>query len=45
MWLIVQVRSMPKIELNYHNLSDKMWSIMKNRQNNDLSDRTGVISI
>ena len=43
-WLIVQVWYMRKSELNCHDPSDKMWYIMKRRQDNDLTDRTSVIS-
>ena len=34
---------MLKLELNYHDWLDKMWSIMKNREDNEVTDRTGVI--
>lgn len=44
-WLIVQVWSMTKMKFNCHVQSDKMWSIMKIRHDNDVTDYTSVISI
>lgn len=35
---------MSKSKLNYHDWSDKMQSITKTRQNNDVIDRKGVVS-
>ena len=34
---------MLKLELNYHDWLDKMRSIMKNKEDNKVTDRTGVI--
>lgn len=42
---IVRVQFTPKLELNYHDRSDMMQPIMKNRQNNDVINPTSVISI
>ena len=36
---------MPKSELNYHNILDKMRLIMKTTQDNDVTDHKGVISV
>ena len=44
-WPIVQVRSTPKLELNYHDKLDKMQSITKTRQDNNVIDRKGVMHI
>ena len=45
MWLIVQVRSNSKLELNYHDRSNKMLSIMKSRNDNYVIDRIGMIFV
>ena len=45
MWLILSVRFMLKLELNYHEWSDKMWFITKSRQDNDVTDCTSVIFV
>ena len=42
-WLIIQVWFMLKLELNYQDWLDKMRSIMKNKEDNKVTDRTGVI--
>ena len=44
-WLIVQVRFRPKSELNYHDRLDRMRSITKTRQDNDVINHKGVIFI
>ena len=44
-WLIVQVRFRPKSELNCHDRLDRMRSIAKTRQDNDVIDHKGVIFI
>ena len=36
---------MLKLELNYHEWSDKMWFITKSRQDNDVTDCTSVIFV
>lgn len=41
-WLIVQVWSTSKSELHYHDRLDKMWFILKSRQDNDVIDRIGI---
>lgn len=41
-WLIVQVRSTSKSKLHYHDRLDKMRSILKSRQDNDVTDRIGI---
>lgn len=45
MWLIVQVQFTPKLELSYHDWSERMQPIMKTKQDNDVADRAIVISI
>lgn len=42
---IVRVQFTQKLELNYHDRSDMMQHIMKNRQNNDVINPTSVISV
>ena len=37
--------STPKSKLNYHNRLDRMRSIKKTRQDNDVTNRTGVIFV
>lgn len=44
MRLIVQVQSKPKLEMNYYDRSERMWYITKSREDNDLTNRTDVIS-
>ena len=39
------VLSTRKLELNYHDQSDRIQSIMKNSQDNDVTYHTGVISV
>ena len=34
---------MPKLKLNYQDLSDQVWSMMKTKKDNDVIDHTGVI--
>ena len=34
---------MSKSKLNYQDLSNWVWSVMKTKQDNDMTDRTGVI--
>ena len=36
---------MLKSKLNYQDLSDRVWSMRKTRQDNDVTDRTGVIYV
>ena len=36
---------MLKSKLNYRDLFDRVGSTMKTRQNNDMSDRTGMVYI
>lgn len=43
MWLIVQVRSTPKLELNCDDRLDKMRSIMETKQDNNVIDHIGVV--
>ena len=43
MWSIVQVRSMQKMILNYRDLSDLVWCVMKTKQDNDMIDHIGVV--
>lgn len=45
MWLIIWVRSTLKSELNCHDRLDKIRSIMKAKQDNDMTDHKGMISI
>ena len=44
-WLIVQVWSMLKSKLNSYDQSSKLRSIKKTKQDNDVTDHKGVISI
>ena len=44
MWIIVQEQSMLKLELNCYDWLEKMRSITKNRHDNDLINRTCVIT-
>lgn len=44
-WLVIQVQSTLKSQLNYHDRSDGMRSIKKSKQNNDVIDLISVISI
>lgn len=44
-WLIAQVQCTLKLELNYYNRLDGMRPITKIRQDNDVTDHIGVISI
>ena len=41
-WLILQVQSMQKMIMNYRNWSDRVQSMTKTRQDNDVTDHTGV---
>ena len=34
---------MPKLKLNYHNLFDQVWSAMKTKKENDITDCIGVV--
>ena len=34
-----------KLELNYHGQLDKMWSITKKKEDNDVMDKKGVICV
>ena len=42
-WPIILVWSMSKSKLNYHDLSNKVRSIMITRQDNDMIDCIGVV--
>ena len=44
-WSIVQVRSMPKMKLSYHELSDQVWFVTKTRQNKDVIDHTSTVYV
>ena len=37
-WLIVQMRSTPKMKLSCHDRLDRVWSMTKTRQDNDMTD-------
>lgn len=41
--LIEQVWSMPKLKLNYWDLSNQVQYVMKTRQDNDIINRTGAV--
>lgn len=43
MWSIFHVRSTLKIKLSYHDQLDRVWSVMKTRQDNDITYRTDVV--
>lgn len=45
MWLILQVHSMPKRKLNYHDQFNKVQSTTKSRQDNDLNDYTSAVYV
>ena len=42
-WPIIQVHSMPKKKLNCHERSDNVWSMKKNRKDNDMTDCTSEV--
>ena len=39
------MQSTMKLELNYHDQSDKMWAITKKKKDNDVMDKKGVICV
>ena len=41
-WPIVQILTMPKMKLNYHDLFNKVRSMMKTRHDNDVTDRASL---
>ena len=43
MWLIVQMQSTLKMKLNYHDWSDHVQSMMKTKQDNDMTDHIGLV--
>lgn len=43
MWPIVQVWSMPKLKLNYWDLFNRVRSMMKAKQDNDMTDGIDAI--
>ena len=45
MWLIVQVQSMLKTKLSCLDRLDRVWFMMKTRQDNDMTDRAGVVYV
>ena len=45
MWLMVQMRSTPKKKLSCHDWSNRVWFVMKVRQNNDMADHIGEVHI
>lgn len=45
MWLIAQMQSMSKTKLSCHDRLDQVRSMMKRRQENEMTERTGVIYI
>lgn len=45
MWLIAQMRSMSKTKLSCHDQLDQVRSMMKRRQENEMTERTGAIYI
>ena len=45
MLLIVQMRSMPKMKLFYCDRSNRVWSAMKTRQDNDVINPIGLVYI
>ena len=44
-WSDVQVRSMPKTILNYHDLSNWVSFLTKTKQDNDVTNRIGLVYI
>ena len=44
-WSIVQVRFTQKIKINYHDRSNRVWSIAKTRQDNDMIDGIDVVYV
>ena len=45
MRLIIQMRSTLKKKLSYHDWSDRVQSMMKTKQDNDMTDRIGLVHI
>ena len=43
MWLIVQMRSTPKMKLRYHDQSNHVQSMMKTRKDNDAINHVSVV--
>lgn len=44
-WSIIQVQSMPKMKMSYHDLFDRELSMMKTRQNNDVTKCIGAFNV
>ena len=42
---MVQMRSTPKKKLSCHDWSNRVWFVMKVRQNNDMADRIGLVYV
>ena len=45
MWLIVQVQSMMKMILNFHDQLDQLPTMMKTRYDNYVIDRTNAVYV
>ena len=44
-WSIIQVQSMPKMKMSYHDLFDREFSMMKTKQNNDVTKCIGAFNV
>ena len=44
-WPILLVESTPKLKLNYCDLSNRVWSMMKPMQENDVTDSTNAVHV
>ena len=45
MWMVVQVQTTMKLEVNTHDLLDRMQSLTKTKKDNNMTIGTGVIFV
>ena len=45
MWMVVQVQTTMKLEVNTHDLLDRMQSLTKTKKDNNMTVGTGVIFV
>ena len=45
MWLIIQVLSTQNSERNLHDWLDRMWPVIKSREDNDVIDCIGLLYV
>ena len=45
MWMVVQVQTTMKLEVNTHDLLDRMQSLRKTKKDNNMTVGTGVIFV